>query len=205
MPMDLMREREVLLQLAAGLPQEFLVFHNVNWSSVVNGTQCFGELDAVVLSPSGHIVLLEVKAGEVRFNAEGAFKTYGNQVKDVQRQTRIQFSAIKARLADAGLSHVRIGQLLVLPDQRVDTGTIGNPLERIVDARQMPELCQRVCQALPLGSDPGPEQALVRRFLENRFERAPDPSTYIGQMGPVVVLCEIDFEALTEQALAHLL
>lgn len=188
MPMGLMREREVLLQLEHGLPAAFLVFHNVNWSSVINGTQCFGELDAVVLSPSGHIVLLEVKAGEVRFSAEGAFKTYGNQVKDVQRQTRIQFSAIKSRLADAGLSHVRVGQLLVLPDQRVDTGTIGNPLERIVDARQMPELCQRVCQALPLSSDPSPEQGAIRRFLENRFELAPDPSTYIGQVGRVMTV-----------------
>lgn len=186
MPLGLMREREVLQQLADGLPQDFLVFHNVNWSSVTNGTQFFGELDAVVLSPSGHIVLLEVKAGEVRFSAEGAFKTYGGQVKDVQRQTRIQFSAIKSRLADAVLGQVRIGQLLVLPDQRVDTGTVGNPLERIVDARQMPQLCQRVCQALPLGSDQNPDPVLVRRFFENRFELAPDLSTYIGQVGRVM-------------------
>lgn len=188
MPLGLMREREVLQQLADGLPREFLVFHNVNWSSVTNGTQCFGELDAVVLAPSGHIVLLEVKAGEVHFSAEGAFKTYHGQVKDVQRQTRIQFSAIKSRLADAVLSQVRIGQLLVLPDQRVDTGTVGNPLERIVDARQMPQLCQRVCQALPLGSEKDPDPALVRRFLENRFELAPDPSTYIGQVARVMTV-----------------
>jgi hypothetical protein len=186
MPLGLMREREVLLQLAVGLPQEFLVFHNVNWSSVTNGTQCFGELDAVVLAPSGHIVLLEVKAGEVRFSAEGAFKTYGGQVKDVQRQSRIQFSAIKSRLEDAVLGQVRIGQLLVLPDQHVDTGTVGNPLERIVDARQMPQLCQRVCQALPLSSDQNPDPALVRRFFENRFELAPDPSTYIGQAARIM-------------------
>ena len=188
LPLGLMREREVLLQLASGLPPEFLVFHNVNWSSVTNNKQCFGELDAVVLSPSGHIVLLEVKAGEVQFSAEGAFKTYGNQVKDVQRQTRVQFSAIRARLADAGLSHVRIGHLLVLPDQRVETGTVGYPLERIVDARQMPQLCQRVCQALPLSADAQLDPALVRRFLENRFELAPDPSTCIGQMARIMTI-----------------
>lgn len=181
MPIGLMREREVLLQLADGLPQDFLVFHSVNWSSVTNGIQRFGEIDAVVLAPSGHIVLLEVKSGEVQFSAEGAFKTYGNKVKDVQRQTRVQFSAIRARLADAGLSQVRIGQLLVLTDQRVDTGTVGNPLDRIVDATQMPALCQRVIQALPQFSETNPDQALVRRFLENRFELAPDPSTHIGQ------------------------
>ena len=188
MPIGLMREREVLLLLADGLPQEFLVFHSVNWSSVTNGTQWFGELDAVVLAPSGHIVLLEVKAGEVRFSGESAFKTYGNQVKDVQRQTRVQFSAIRARLADAGLSHVRIGQLLVLPDQRVNTGTVGNPLERIVDATQMPHLCQRVCQALPQASEQNPDPALVRRFLENRFELAPDPSTHIGQVAQIMTV-----------------
>ena len=188
MPIGLMREREVLLQLADGLPHEFLVFHSVNWSSVTNGTQWFGELDAVVLSPNGHIVLLEVKAGEVRFSDEGVFKTYGNQVKDVQRQTRVQFSAIRSRLADAGLSHVRIGQLLVLPDQRVDTGTVGNPLERIVDATQMPQLCQRVRQALPQASEQSLDPALVRRFLENRFELAPDPSTHIGQVARIMTV-----------------
>ena len=183
-----MREREVLLQLADGLPHEFLVFHGVNWSSVSKGTQWFGELDAVVLAPNGHIVLLEVKAGEVRFNGEGVYKTYGNQVKDVQRQTRMQFSAMRARLADTGLSHVRIGQLLVLPDQRVDTGTVGNPLERIVDSTQMSQLCQRVCQALPQASENDPDPALVRRFLENRFELAPDPSTHIGQLGRIMTV-----------------
>lgn len=188
LPTGLMREREVLLQLANGLPPEFLVFHNVNWSSVSNGIQWFGELDAVVLAPTGHIVLLEVKAGEVRFSAEGVFKTYGGQVKNVQRQTRVQFSAIKSRLADAVLGQVRIGQLLVLPDQRVSTGTVSYPLARIVDAQQMPQLCQRVCQALPAGSDQDPDPALVRRFLENRFELAPDPSTYIGQAAQIMTV-----------------
>lgn len=188
MPLGLMREREVLLQLADGLPKDFLIFHSVNWSSVSNGIQRFGEIDAVVLAPSGHIVLVEVKSGEVRFSDEGVFKTYGNKVKDVQRQTRVQFSAIRARLADAGLSQVRIGQLLVLTDQRVETGTVGNPLDRIVDATHMPDLCQRVRQALPQSSETNPDPAMVRRFLENRFDLAPDPSTHISQMAHIMTV-----------------
>ena len=123
------------------------------------------------------------------------------------------WGGLPASLNKAGvvLSTSVIGQLLVLAVQRVDTGTVGNPLERIVDARQMPQLCQRVCQALPLGSEQNPEQAFVRRFLENRFELAPDPSTYIGQATRIMTVLsdalrlECIVSKKTEQALAKLL
>jgi len=59
------RERDVLLVLQDGLPENFDVYHSVNWSSVHQDQQRFGEIDALVLSPLGHITLLEVKAGDL--------------------------------------------------------------------------------------------------------------------------------------------
>jgi len=62
-------ERAVLQQLRDGLPDGFDVFHSVNWSTVDSGTQHFGEIDAVVVEPQGHLVLLEIKAGHLQENA----------------------------------------------------------------------------------------------------------------------------------------
>lgn len=50
------REHLILKILDQGLPDGFEVFHNVNWSSLHHGNQTFGELDAVVLAPSGHMM-----------------------------------------------------------------------------------------------------------------------------------------------------
>lgn len=49
------RERDVLRLFADGLPDSFEVFHNLPWSSIHQGTQHFGELDLVVISPVGHV------------------------------------------------------------------------------------------------------------------------------------------------------
>ena len=59
------RERDVLRILGDGLPADFDVFHNLPWSSMHQGNQHSGELDLVVISPLGHILLIEVKAGAI--------------------------------------------------------------------------------------------------------------------------------------------
>ena len=46
----------VLQRLEHDLPDEFQVFHGVDWSAAHNGTQWFGEFDAIVMTPSGHLV-----------------------------------------------------------------------------------------------------------------------------------------------------
>ena len=48
-----------------GLSDRFDVFHGLAWSSVNQGIQRFGELDLTVVSPQGHLLALEVKAGGV--------------------------------------------------------------------------------------------------------------------------------------------
>ena len=56
------------------------------------------------------------------------------------------------------------------------------PRDRVVDATDMPTLCQRV-----LGTFPGTETAATARqlvvdFFSNRFAVVPDVSTHIGQV-----------------------
>ena len=82
------RERDVLRTLGDGLPADFDVFHNLPWSSMHQGNQHFGELDLVVISPLGHILLIEVKAGVIEETTQSLVKTYGgiNKDKDIGHQ-----------------------------------------------------------------------------------------------------------------------
>jgi hypothetical protein len=178
------RERDVLALLEQGLTDGFDVFHTVDWSTMHNGGQTFGELDAVVLSPNGHLVLLEVKAGDVTVSDDGLTKLYphsGGQTKDIGHQSRRQHGAIRDRLNKQGLKTVKVAHLLVLPDQKVSAGTVAYPRDRVVDATQMDEFCSLVRAALPAGQVPGDVRVQVMEFLANRFHVLPDPSTHIGQ------------------------
>ncbi len=176
------RERDVLMQLADGLPPDWVVLHSVDWSSVrPDATQHFGEIDIVVMAPWGHLVIIEVKAGALVQTAEGLGKQYGEKSKSLDMQARIQHAAMRQNLNRELLSDVRLGQLLVLPDQRVLVGTLAHPRERIVDSRDMPELCQRVKTAMPtdLGARLDTERVLA--FLLNRFSASIDVAAQVTQ------------------------
>ena len=171
------RERDVLQLLADGLPADWTVLHSVSWSGMhpTTGTQCFGEVDAVVLAPWGHLVLIEVKAGALVQTAQGWVKSYGGEHKSLDVQARVQHAAMCNALQHAYLRQVRVGQLLVLPDQRVQVGTVAHPRERIVDSQDFPQLATRVLSAMP----PAPAGAVIEvqrvlDFLLNRFQLVPD-------------------------------
>jgi hypothetical protein len=178
------RERDVLRVLAAGLPDTFDVFHNLPWSSIHQGPQQFGEIDLVVISPAGHILLIEVKAGSIHEGSSALTKTYGGSggPKDIGNQVRRQHSVLKARMKDGALPSVSIETLLVLPDHAVKSEVLAYPRERVVDATEMIALCQRVIGTFPatFPSDGAREQ--VVDFFSNRFHVVTDVSSNIGQV-----------------------
>lgn len=177
------RERDILSLLEQGLPDGFDVFHNVGWSAMHGGIQSFGELDAVVMAPAGHLMLLEVKAGDVATVNNTLVKHYsgsgGGTAKDVGYQSRRQHSAMLDRLTHDGLKGVHVDHLLVLADHTVDGGSIAYPRERIVDATQLGELCSIVKIALQKDVLPDTVRARVMDFLANRFKLHPDASNHM--------------------------
>lgn len=180
------RERDILNLLEQGLPDGFDVFHSVDWAAMHDGNQSFGELDAVVVAPTGHLMLLEVKAGAVSVLDDVLIKTYakpgGSRTKDVGHQARRQHSAILNRLSEVGLSGVHLAHLLVLADHTLDAGTVAYPRERIVDATQLDSLCGLVKSALQKDSISDAMRTRVMDFLANRFQVHPDASTHMGQV-----------------------
>lgn len=177
------RERDVLVQLSDGLPSDWVVLHSVDWSSIRpdDATQRFGEIDVVIMAPWGHLVIIEVKAGALVQTAEGLGKQYGEKSKSLDIQARVQHAAMRQNLNREFLSEVRLGQLLVLPDQRVHAGTLAHPRERIVDSRDMPDLCQRVRAAMPADHGAHLDTERVLAFLLNRFSASIDVAAQVTQ------------------------
>ena len=178
------RERDVLRMLAADLPDNFDVFHNLPWSSIHQGSQHFGELDLVVISPVGHILLIEVKAGAINEGASSLTKTYGGigGDKDIGHQVRRQHSTLMQRMRDRDLPQVNIDTLLVLPDHAVQSAVLAYPRERIVDAPEMDRLCQRIMGTFPSSSPSAEVRGQVVDFFSNRFHVVTDVSTNISQV-----------------------
>jgi AAA domain/UvrD-like helicase C-terminal domain/Nuclease-related domain len=182
------RERDILLLLAQGLPDSFDVFHSVAMSSIHQGEQKFGELDIIVLSPAGHIVLLEIKSGDVAITEHGIAKSYAQRAKpkDVAKQVHAQRSATVSRLQQEGLGHVHVAQILVLPDYHVQSSTLAYPRNCIVDATELGDLCHRIMHATPAhvisSAISQADRQRVSAFLENRFQLHPDVSSYVGQL-----------------------
>jgi thymidine kinase len=177
------RERDVLRMLAAGLPDSFDVFHNLPWSSIHQGSQHFGELDLVVISPVGNILLIEVKAGAINEGASALTKTYGGigGEKDIGHQVRRQHSSLMQRMRDGDVPQVNINTLLVLPDHTVLSSVLAYPRERVVDAPEFDTLCQRIIGTFPSSSPSAEARGQVVDFFSNRFHVVTDVSTSIGQ------------------------
>ena len=62
----LYRELDALERLQESLPAGYDIFHSVAWHSVENGQDRHGEIDIVVLGPTGHLLLMEIKSGGVQ-------------------------------------------------------------------------------------------------------------------------------------------
>ena len=165
----LYRELDVLDRLQQSLPGGYEVFHSVAWQTAHQGEDRHGEIDLVVLAPSGNILLVEVKAGELALIEGNLVKLYGQREHDVARQTRVQHAAMLNRLAEAGL-HAHVTGCVVLPDYQVEEARIVSmPRERIIDANDYAHLGTRVRELLEHGSSRSDVQSL-RRFLGNVFK-----------------------------------
>lgn len=189
-------EHAVLQQLSDGLPDTFDVFHSVDWSTADGDKQRFGEIDVVVVDALGHLVLLEVKAGQLE-EAGGASgmqlgKRYGRVIKDVIAQSGGQLRGMRQRLHDAGFDGFKVAHLLVLPDHALVAAPVGLPRERIVDASDAPALCRRVLQVIHQGQaehrgNHVAERSRLLLFLVNQFVVYPDPTARMGMLSKAVV------------------
>jgi hypothetical protein len=178
------REIETLAALERGLPDTLTVLHGVHWTRIQSGFALFGEIDFVVLGPSGRMLLIEQKSGFLEETPEGLVKCYGEQSrKHVGRQIERSIASLRGRLKKVLHEEpAEIDFLLYCPDYAVkDRTTAGLPEERIVDGPRRGELCRRIVEALP-GEPARPDLARrLLQFFSGELHLVPDTATLVGQ------------------------
>jgi len=173
------REIETLSWLADQLPDDYTVYHGVHWTRVEKSVSTFGEVDFIVLAPSGRVLLIEQKAGFLSETEDGLVKQYAGKPKHVASQMMRNVSALTNRFGRTG-ERLSIDYLLFCPDYLVQRPTLaGLDPSRIVDASRCAQLAAIIAEILPTG-ETLPQRASVARFLGDILELVPDPSATIG-------------------------
>ena len=184
------REIETLALLAQALPEEYTVFHGVHWTQLDKTAQTFsvyGEIDFIVLSAEGRLLLIEQKSGFLSETDEGLAKRYPglDKPKLVKNQILRSVSALRQRFGNEG-EKLSIDYLLYCPDYQVKKiEAAGIAADRIVDARQRDRLPVIIQTILP-ATAPTAQRERVQRFLNNVLQLVPDPSAMIGQANALV-------------------
>lgn len=175
------RELDVLRMLDRELDAAYCVFHGVDWYSVYDGHDRQGEIDVIVMGPNGDLLLLEIKAGPVEEAADGLYKQYRNQRKDIGKQCLVQRHAMLGRLRQAGF-RTQLKNVLVLPDYRMLGPDIASmPRERIIDADDFADFGEAIRRMLP--ALPVQDQAEgIKHFLLDHFKVARSLDVLQGQL-----------------------
>ena len=147
------------------LPPEYTVIRNVDIADRGRNS----ELDTVVVTPTGVIVVLEVKAGSLQSDDLGHIvRDYGEgSQKDITRQLGRQGSIARARLSELS-RRLTIRSFLVLPNGYLEGSGIGIDRTKVIEADRFDELCRIIqdCDRLP-GAQEVAREAIVE-FLQNK-------------------------------------
>lgn len=200
------REIETLAQLEAGLPDSVTVFHGVHWTRIERGLAVIGEIDFVLVTPAGRILLVEQKTGLLEETAEGLARRHAGGRRNIRFELDRTLDALARRLAPVlGGDPPAIDYLLYCPDHVVrEPGSAGIDPAQIIDARARDGLLRRIravlqlpgaadggapdgAGELPLTDPEQPERAhRIRRFFGNELELVPDASALLSRAEALV-------------------
>ena len=179
------REIETLTYLEkvfAGVP--YRIYHGVHWTNVHNGFSAFGEIDFIIVAPSGRVLLIEQKTGLLSETPEGLVKNYEGKPRKVSSHIARSISGLTERFG----GEIAIDYLLYCPDYVVrDPHLAGIDPRHIIDANSRDRLAQVIRDILPIADSKPTEQFdKVTRFLGNTLSLRPDPSAMIGNAAEMV-------------------
>lgn len=176
------RELETLGLLAARLPDEYCVFHGVHWSRIERGTALFGEIDFIVMTPGGRLLLIEQKAGFLEESPGGLVKRYAGMSKPVTSQLNRNLQGLQTRFSRAFDARLHLDYLLYCPDYRVkQPASAGIDPSRIVDASRRELLPELIRSLLPL-DEAQPVARQVRQFLAQELNLVPEIGSIAGEV-----------------------
>jgi hypothetical protein len=170
-------ELETLAVFRSKLSPELTVYHGVHWTNEHRKFVVFGEIDFVVVSPSGQLLVIEQKNGQLEETAGGLVKHYRGQSKNVDSQIARSIHNLRTKFSrlhrGVGLD---IDYLIYCPEHRLrNVNASSMDASRIVDANAKADLIKRV-EDLILGAEEVDEEhlGLIHGFLEQSFQIVPD-------------------------------
>ena len=134
-------ERQTLEQLRCELPDTYVVFHNIDW--MYRGTHKFenGEIDFIIMAPSGKLLLIEQKNGYIEEIDGDLKKHYDDKDKSVIDQIRRNRWGLTERLKVAmGSSPIAVESILFCPNHDIVSVPAKLALQAIVDKSQAKNL-----------------------------------------------------------------
>lgn len=179
------REIETLASLEASLADTpYSIYHGVHWTNAEHGFSAYGEVDFMILAPSGRLLLIEQKAGFLTETPDGLVKNYRGKPRNIQSHILRTIDGLCRRFGEAGGQNaLSIDYLLYCPDYIVrDPQLAGIDPRHIIDAGSKERLADMVRELLPL-TDPAETVdhfEKVARFLGDTLSLRPDPSAMIG-------------------------
>lgn len=161
------RELETLALLADALPDSCTVYHGVHWTQIEHGLSAFGEIDFIIVAPSGRMLVIEQKSGVLQEGSEGIAKVYAGKAKKIPVQILRSVGALRQRYARRRRgATLFIDYLLYCPDYTVRQPEIaGIEPERIVDATRRALLPAIIESLLRLSEVESAEAEHIHRFL----------------------------------------
>lgn len=179
------REIETLAYLEASLADTpYSIYHGVHWTNVEKGFSAYGEIDFIIVAPSGRVLLIEQKSGFLTETPEGLVKSYRGKARNVRTQILRTIEGLVKRFGDQPLS---IDYLLYCPDYHVrDPHLAGIDPRHIIDAAIKDRLADVIREVLPVTA-PGDQFEKVARFLGDTLSLRPDPSAMIGCAAQMVM------------------
>jgi hypothetical protein len=171
------RQWDVLKTLRDGLPDGFCVFHGLHWSRLEAGLTVSGQLQFVILTPSGGLICLLMRTGLLFVEQGRCIKKQGQTSEDIIESLNRQSNLLIQQI-QKGLSVTPpLEPILFCPDYKViDPSAFGFAQERILDATKkdtLVSLCQQIEQAIAKGHQLINHNKL-RQFLLNHLNMVPE-------------------------------
>lgn len=171
------REIETLAYLDQRLADApYSIYHGVHWTNVEQGYSVYGDIDFIIVAPSGRMLVIEQVAGFLNETKEGLVKNYHGKPRKIRNQILSTIEGLTKRYS----GELSIDYLLYCPDYIVrDQQLAGIDPRHIIDATNKPALAKVIREALPL-TPKSDEFDKVTRFLGDTLSLRPDPSSMIG-------------------------
>ena len=178
----LARERATLAQLAAGLPDDFAVYHGLHWTRAEGRHAIFGDIGFAVVGPGGQVLLIEQQAGFLDETEIGLLRPGKRRNREVSLELARSVDALRARLRPLlGGAEPELDALFYCPDYTVrQPGTAGLDPARIVDATRRERLVDIVRALCGDGHAPAARRQALHRFFADLLELVPDVQALAG-------------------------